>query len=111
MEALIKKDISKLTIDNIENVKEVYELIKDDLKVGYCIINKDPKDQIKLFIDENYRSNGYGKLFFKKVLDMFNEDVFVKTDNRHMMNIIEKYNGIELSRKKGINYYVIPKKD
>ena len=109
MEALIKKDISKLTIDNIENVKEVYELIKDDLKVGYCIINKDPKDQIKLFIDEDYRSNGYGKLFFKKVLDMFNEDVFVKTNNRRMINIIIYNNGKELYRENGINYYVIPK--
>ena len=39
MEALIKKDISKLTIDNIENVKEVYELIKDDLKVLLSNIN------------------------------------------------------------------------
>ena len=107
MEVLVKKD--KLDID--DNIEEIYELLKDDIKVGYCIINKDPKDKIKLYIDDDYRSNGYGKLFFGKVLDMFNEDVFVKTDNRHMMNIIEKYNGIELNRKNGINYYVIPKKD
>jgi GNAT superfamily N-acetyltransferase len=109
MEALIKKDISKLTIDNIENINEVYELNVDDLKVGYCIINKNPEDQIKLFIDEDYRSNGYGKLFFKKVLDTFNTDVFVATNNRHMINIIESNNGKELYRKDGMNYYVIPK--
>ena len=48
-------------------------------------------------------------LFFKKVLDTFNTDVFVATNNRHMMNIIESNNGKELYRKDGMNYYVIPK--
>ena len=64
----LHQQIKKLesNIENLNDVKEnpnytfvkgnicdrnlVYELIKDDLKVGYCIINKNPEDQIKLFI-------------------------------------------------------------
>lgn len=110
MEALIKKDISKIKIDDIENIEEIYKLLKDDNKVGYIIIKKDPKDQIKLFIEENQRSNGYGKLFFKKILDMIDNDIYLKTDNNHMINIIEYYGGKELSRNDGIRSYVIPKR-
>lgn len=110
MEALVKKDISKIKIDDIETIKEIYELIKNDNKVGYIIIKKDPKDQIKLFIEENQRSNGYGKLFFDKILNMLDNDIYLKTDNSHMINIIEYYGGKELSRENGIRLYVIPKR-
>ena len=110
MEALVKKDISKINIDNKDDIKEVYELIKDDIKVGYCLLKNNTKEEVQIFINEEYRSNGYGKLFFGKILDMLNKDVYLKTNNENMICIIKYYNGKELSRNKGIISFVIPKR-
>lgn len=108
MEALVKKDISKL--DDIKDLKELYELLIDNTKVGYCLLKDNKDDQVLLFIEEKYRSNGYGRLFFKKILDIINDDLYLKTNNSYMINIIESYNGKELSRNNGFRFYIIPKR-
>lgn len=111
MEALVKKDISKIIIENKEDIKEVYEFIKNDNKIGYGIIKNNNEDQLQIFIYEDYRSNGYGKLFFGKMLETIKQDIRVKTNDNHMINIIDFYNGKELSRNKGMRVFLIPKKD
>ena len=108
MEALVKVNINDINIENKDHIKDIYIFKLDDKKIGYGIITDNKDDLIKIYIDEEYRSNGYGKKFFGKMLGLINSNVKVKTDNEHMICIIKYYKGVELTRLNGIVSFGIP---
>lgn len=46
-----------------------FKLIKDNKEIGYGTINKDKEDAFYIFINEEHRGNGYGKILFSKILE------------------------------------------
>lgn len=102
-------NIDNLNIEGKENILSLYKYFKDNIKIGYAIITKDEEDKIKIYIDEPYQGNGYGKKLFKDILDIVNNEVVVKTDNPIMKIIINFYGGIEISNKEGNITYKVPR--
>lgn len=93
MEELVKVNKDEINIDNKESINDFYLFKVDGKKVGYGFTTNISDDMIKIYIDEEYRSNGYGKILFGKMLELFDCDVKLKTSNKHMYNIICSYGG------------------
>lgn len=109
MKSVNKIDITNINIENKEHITDFYVFKNDENKVGYGFITNQEKDKVKIYIDEKYRSNGYGRIFFGNILSILNDKVIVKTDNPHMINIIKYYSGEELSNDNGTITFIIPK--
>ena len=105
-----REKIEDLDLPN--NVSEVY-FLKNELEVlGYGFINYMAKNEIEIFIKEDYRGDEHGKELFAKIFSEFKgEEVHlqVSLDNYPMIKIIENYNPLNLGTNKKITSYVIKK--
>lgn len=57
----------KVKLDN--ECEQYYKLIKDNQEIGYGTINKDKENAFYIFINEEQRGKGYGKLLFSKIIE------------------------------------------
>ena len=95
---------------------EVYELVKDEIVIGYGIINKDVNNMATIYILEKYRGNGYGKILFELILEKIKElgdkEIYLTFDknNIRMKRIIIGKQGLEISIDDDKITYVIPVK-
>ena len=111
---LIKVDKQIGAILKIVDYKSLFKLTKDNKTIGYGTINKDEKNLIYIFIEENLRGNGYGKILFSKMLEEIkkegHKDIIVqfKINNIPMLKIVENNGGLNLSTEEGIFKYLIP---
>ncbi len=93
---------------------EIYELVKDDFVIGYGVINKDVKNMITVYILEEYRGNGYGKILFEmlleKIKEMGHKEIYLTFDKNNIMmkKIVIAKNGLEISNDNDKVTYVIP---
>lgn len=53
----------------VENYERGYKLVKDEQTIGFGTINKDRENAFYIFINEEERGKGYGKILFSKILD------------------------------------------
>lgn len=91
-----------------------YDILLDNKKVGYINLISNPFNMIELFIDEVYRSNGYGSNSFKLLLEDLKKDninnliITIQVDNIPMMRIINHYKSIIKNKNdKLITYEII----
>lgn len=109
-----KIDNKLLNTLNINDNDTTYVLEKDDIVIGYGIITKENKNKIEIFIKEEYRSNGYGKYLFGKMLEELKKDNYkkieltFKRDNYRIKNIIVYYGGLQLRTGLKEETYMIP---
>ncbi len=111
-------EIIKINREKIEdldlpaNVTEVY-FLKNELEIlGYGFINYNTKNEVELFIKEDYRGDEHGKELFSKLFSEFQGEAIhlqVSLDNYPMIKIIEGYNPLNLGTNKRITSYVIKK--
>ena len=64
-----KKKCVKIDKENSEK----YLLLNDDKEIGYGYILEQEVNPIEIYINENERSNGYGKFLFEKLLEIVKE--------------------------------------
>lgn len=91
-----------------------YDILLDNKKIGYINLISNPFNMIELFIDEVYRSNGYGSNSFKLLLEDLKKDninnliITIQVDNIPMMRIINHYKSIIKNKNdKLITYEII----
>lgn len=94
-------------------VNNNYDILLDNNKIGYINIISNPFNIIELFIEENYRGNGYGSNSFKLLMDEFRKDninnliITIQVDNIPMMRIINHYKCIIKNKNEELVTYEI----
>lgn len=93
---------------------ECYILKKDEKTLGYSKIEiLENNIDLFIFITEEERGNGYGKLLFKELLKIIKEkninnfEISVPHNNLPLVRIIDSNKGIEVSRKEKVAKYII----
>lgn len=98
----------------IVDYKSIYKMIKDEKVIGYGTINKDQENVIYIFIQEEYRGNGYGKILFHKMIEETKKEGFkeiklkFERNNIQMLKIVTKEGGLHLSTMGENVQYLIP---
>ena len=78
-------------------VNNNYDILLDNKKIGYINLISNSFNMIEIFIEEDYRGNGYGSDSFKLLLDdlkkynINNITITIQVDNIPMMRIINHY--------------------
>ena len=91
-----------------------YEFQKDNNTLGWATINKDDENKLYIFIDENFRGNGYGKLLFSEMMkELRNKDykqfkVIFNKENIPMLKIVEDNNGLQIGADTKLFKFEIP---
>lgn len=95
---------------------EIYEMVKDDSVIGYGVINQDVRNMITIYILEEYRGNGYGKILFELIIEKIKElghkEIFLTFDKNNIMmkKIVVAKSGLEISIDNDKVTFVIPVK-
>lgn len=114
---LVNIDNSNLKELALADTDEVYALKKDSKILGYGIINETKPNKIELSILEEYRSNGYGEILFKLLIEKLKEKNYkdiiltISKENIPMKNIIEAQSGLLISNNKDNIKYIIKLKE
>ena len=93
---------------------EIYELVEDNTVIGYGVINQDIRNMVTIYILEEYRGNGYGKVLFEMILEKIKElgykEIYLTFDKNNIMmkKIIVAKRGLEISIDSDKVTYVIP---
>ena len=109
-------DYIKKNVNQNNDIIEMYDLLLDDKVIGYSTINNDINNVLSLYINEDYRGNGYGKAFFEKMLIELKKNghkeiiLMFSKHNFIMKRIIQSFNGLEISLYKEKIKYVVPLK-
>jgi len=108
----VDKKIDKIL--EIVDYEHIYKLVKDDKTIGYGTINKDKENMVFIFIEENSRGYGYGKMLFMKILEELKNKGFkeikvvFKKENMQMLKIVTGVGGLHLSSLGENVKYVVP---
>ena len=104
-------------IKYIESDKEnstKYLLTKDDKEIGCGYIFSRLVNPIEIYIKEEARSNGYGKMLFIKLLQIIHDSdrtnlMFeIEIQNHEMNNILSSLGGRHVGTNNGKNRWVMP---
>ena len=96
------------------NFDKCFKLLKDDRPLGVGTINKDEENQIYIYIKQELRGNGYGKVLFSKMMDEAKKEgyhevkVTFPKDNIQMVKIVDDNGGLQQSNDNNLVKYVIP---
>ena len=99
---------------NLKETTSGYILEKEGNVIGYGIISYDSNNIIEIVIKEEYRSNGYGKYLFGKLLEVLKKQDYkdikltIKKENYRIKNIITYYGGQQLCTFPNEESYIIP---
>lgn len=111
---LYKIDKKILNNPNLKETDNTYALEKDKKVLGYGIISQNRNNIIEIFIKEEERGNGYGKLLFGKMLEQLKRENYkdikltIKKENYRMKNIIIFYGGQQLHATPLEESYILP---
>ena len=106
--------IDNKIINNLKEDADAYVLEKYKNIIGYGVVSVDNNNIIEVFIKEEYRSNGYGKLLFGKMLEVLKIKKYkevtltIKKDNYRIKNIISYYGGKQLYTNNEEESYILP---
>ena len=107
-------DKKLINITNIENIHKAYALENEKKIIGYGITTNNVNNKIEIYIKEEYRSNGYGKILFGKMLEELKKENYKEIklvysrDNYRIRNIIEYYGGKQLYTNEKEESYILP---
>ncbi|MCI9110412.1 MAG: GNAT family N-acetyltransferase [Bacilli bacterium] len=94
----------------------IYVLKLDSKIIGYGKIIDDYNNRIEIYIEKNYRGNGYGKLLFGKMLEKVKtlniRHIYVTLDKKNvqMIKILSYFNGKHVSTDDDTLKYIVPLK-
>lgn len=100
----------------LEEYHYCYKLVKDEETIGFGTINKNKENLLFVFISEENRGNGYGKILFEKMLQETKNighkeaRVTFNKGNIPMLKIVSDNGGVHLSSNEELVKYVIPLK-
>lgn len=111
---LSNNDVYYFNLKLKENQKAYFAKINNEY-VGFSTItfNGSNENIIYLFIEEKYRSKGYGSQFFQYLLNLLKNNNYdslvfdLSQSQRNEINIIRKFGGIHISTMNGIGRYVL----
>ena len=98
------------------NFDKCFQFIKDDRPLGVGTINKDKENLIYIYIKQELRGNGYGKVLFSKMMEEAKKEGYQEVkvtfpkDNIQMVKIVDDNGGVEQSVNENEVKYVIPLK-
>ena len=98
----------------IEEYDSCYKLVKDNETIGFGTINKNKENALFIFIQEEQRGNGYGKLLFSKMLEETKNigydqaKISFNRGNMPMLKIATDNGGLHISSDGDTVKYVIP---
>lgn len=109
-----KLDEKMINSLNIKETSEAYALEENNEIIGYGIILNNDNSKIEIFIKEEYRSNGYGKLLFRKMLEELKKQSYkeikitFQKNNYRIKNIIVALGGLQLRTDHQEETYLVP---
>lgn len=113
MLTLKKIEESLMQTLNIDKSSEAFALYKEDVIIGYGLIYGKSIKQIEIFIKEEYRSNGYGKILFGRMLgelkkkNIKNIKIIFPRENYRIKNIIISFGGIQANTNQKEDTYFL----
>lgn len=93
---------------------EKYILKDGDTQLGYAYFKQEKINPIEIFIDEDKRSQGFGKELFVQMVKIAKEKGLnslmfeIKNENYRMINIIASFGGVPLGTFNGIQKWMLP---
>jgi len=101
---LIKRKDFDLDIN--EDIEEIYLCSNNNENIGYGYFLN---NSIYIYINPEYRGNGYGKELFNNLLSKTNQELNfkVETTNIPMIKILVDNNAILVSTRDGIENYIL----
>jgi len=83
--------------------------------IGYGLIKDTQNNPLTIYINKEYRGNGYGQKLFQDLINIIKEknkykDITLTTNKKdiYINNIIKNNGGIEISEEKNKVLYTIP---
>ena len=98
------------------NFDKCFKLLKDDRPLGVGTINKDDENLIYIYIKQELRGNGYGKILFSKMMEEAKKEGYQEVkvtfpkDNVPMVKIIDDNGGVQQTINQNEVKYMIPLK-
>ena len=95
------------------NFDKCFKLVKDDKPLGVGTINKDKENLIYIYIKQELRGNGYGKILFSKMMEEAKKEGYQEVkvtfpkDNVRMVKIVDDNGGVQQSTDNNQVKYVI----
>lgn len=99
-----------------KDYEQCYKLVEDDKTIGAGTINKDKENLMYIFVKQELRGNGYGKILFSKMLDEAKKIGYKEIpltfpkENIQMVKIVNDNGGLHISTDEDEVKYVIPLK-
>lgn len=111
---LSNNDVDYFNLKLKESQKAYFAKFNDEY-VGFSTItfNGSNENIIYLFIEEKYRSKGYGSQFFQYLLSVLKNNNYgslvfdLSQIQRNEINIIRKFGGIHISTMNSVGRYVL----
>lgn len=114
----------KLTEDNspnelklkFPNAEKFYKFEDDNKTIGMASINNDEQNKFYIFIKENLRGRGYGKLLFSEIMKELNSQNYIEvkvncnTNNIQMRKILDSNGAIPIAQMERTFKYKVPVK-
>jgi len=106
------EDIFEKALPNV-NYDKCFKLVKDGKPLGVGTINNDKENQIYIYIKQELRGNGYGKILFSKMIDEAKKEGYQEVkvtfpkDNIQMVKIVDDNGGVQQSSNQNEVKYVI----
>jgi len=94
----------------------LFSLKLDSKIIGYGKVTDNYNNRIEIYIEQDYRGNGYGKILFEKMIDVIKNlnlnDVHITSpkQNIQMKKIITDFGGKQVSIDDEIVQYILPLK-
>lgn len=105
-------EILELKNSRVPNATE-YALVNKGVQIGYGFIKNTEINPIEVYIDENQRSNGYGKYLFAKLVKIVEQKGInvlrfeIDISNYRIKNIIGNLGGQHIMTSNGKQLYIL----
>ena len=115
IELINGEDTFEKALPNV-NYDKCFKLVKDGRPLGVGTINNDKENQIYIYIKQELRGNGYGKVLFSKMMEQAKKEGYQEVkvtfpkNNIQMIKIVNDNGALHLSTNKNKVKYVIPLK-
>ena len=106
--------VQKSSVSNIKNMEQ-YVFIEKDVLVGNGYININLNtNNIYVFVNPEFRSQGIGSYITRYMMEMLRSNnikqttLMLESNNRHACSMVEKLGAINVSKLDGITKYILP---
>ena len=96
--------------------EQCYKLVNDNETIGVGTINKDKENLLYIFVKQELRGNGYGKILFSKMIDEARKKGYEEVkltfprENIQMVKIVNDNGALHQATNENEVKYVIPLK-